>query len=376
MQPIDSSKRSDVVIVGGGPAGLATAIRARIKGLDVVVLEASKPTIDRACGEGLMPDAVDRLRELGVNLQQCERRPYYGIRYVEGSTSAEGRFPGVHGLGIRRTVLHEALHRRAIETGVQIHWGLRVRGISEDGFETDEGLFRGRWLIGADGRYSKVRKWAGLAGRPASRRRFGIRRHFEIEPWTDLVEVHWVDGFEAYVTPVGERLVGVVLMWGEGKADFDSLMRRFPALEERFSGSAIATSDRGAGPLEQRCREVYRGNLALVGDASGSLDAISGEGLALAFHESFAVVDAILAGNLVQYSRARTRIVRYPKMITRLLLLLEELPSLRRRVMRSLSSDPSLMSRFLELKMRGDRRRVLGANGLLQLTMAAVRGGI
>jgi len=373
---MNPAERSDLVIVGGGPAGLATAIRARLKGLDVVVLEASKPTIDRACGEGLMPDAVDRLRELGVNLQDCERRPYHGIRYVNGETIAEGRFPEVHGLGIRRTALHDALHRRAVETGVRIHWRVRVQGLRDDGFETDQGIFRGRWLVGADGRYSRVRKWAGLEGRPARRRRFGVRRHYEIKPWTDLVEVHWVDGHEAYITPVSECLVGVVLMWGDGKSGFDSLLNRFPVLERRFAGAPVASSDRGAGPLEQRCRRVYRGNLALVGDASGSLDAISGEGLALAFHESFALIDAVLVGDLEQYSRARARIVRYPRMITQLLLLLERHPPLRSRVMRSLSSDPTLMSRFLALKMRADRRRVLGANGLLQLTASAVRGGI
>ena len=117
------------------------------------------------------------------------------------------------------------------------------------------------------------------------------------------------------------------------------------------------------------------GNLALVGDASGYLDAITGEGLALSFHQAMALVDAMAAGDLRRYVDAHRKIVRYPNAITRLLLLVERHPRVRRRVMRSLAGDPSLMSRFLALKMRAEGPRVFGSGGLLPLAAAALRGG-
>ena len=364
----------DVVIAGGGPAGLATAIRARQAGFEVVVLDAAGPTIDKACGEGLMPDGVEVLASLGVELEAVETRAFHGIRYVDGDLVAEGRFPGAPGLGIRRTALHQALSRRAAQTGVDLRWGTRVLGLAEGGFATDGGVVTGRWLVGADGRTSRVRRWAGLDGRKAKRRRIGLRRHYAIEPWTDLVEVSWHDRCEAYVTPVGDRLVGVAMLFEGGPNDFGALLAQFPKLQERLFGAPVASTDRGAGPLEQRCRRVVSGNLAVVGDAAGYLDAITGEGLALAFHQATAVVAAILEGDLGGYRLAHRRIVRYPTAVTRLLLEVERRPRLRRRVMRSLSCDPSLMSRFLALKMRRDGPRLLGSGGLLPLSLAVLRG--
>lgn len=364
----------DVIIVGGGPAGLATAIRARMAGLDVVVFDPARPPIDRACGEGLMPDGVELLERLGVDLGGMESRPFAGIRYRDDELVAEGRFPGVGGLAMRRTALHGAMCRRAEDLGVDLRWGVRATSVRKDGFETNAGLVAGRWLVGADGRTSRVRRWAGLDGRPARRPRIGLRRHYAVEPWTDLVEVSWVDGCEAYVTPVGEGLVGVAMLFERGAMTFDELLPRFPELELRLQGASIASKDRGSGSLEQRCRRVVCGNLALVGDASGYLDPITGEGLALSFHHAFAFVDAIVADDLGRYAAAHRRVGRYPKAITRLLLGIERHPGLRRRVMRSLAADPTLMSRFLALKMNARGPHVLGGDGLLSLAAAALRG--
>jgi flavin-dependent dehydrogenase len=368
-------ERADVVVAGGGPAGLATAIRARMEGLDVALFDAASPPIDKACGEGLMPDGVERLVALGVELVDVERMPFQGLRYLDGDLVAEARFPGTGGLGVRRTSLHDALRRRAEDVGVRLFWGVGVRGLLEDGFETDDGSIHGRWLVAADGRGSRVRSWAGLDGRTPRRRRFGVRRHYEIEPWTDLVEVHWTEGYEAYVTPVGERTVGVALMWTGRTQGFDASLVRFPALERRLEGASAASTDRGAGPLERRCRKVVRGRLALVGDASGYLDAISGEGLALSFHHAFAVVEAMAANDLEAYAAAHRHIGRYPRAITHLLLLIGRHPRLRRQVMRSLAGDPTLMARFLALKVRDGGPRMLGADGLVRLAASAVRGG-
>ncbi|MFJ6722849.1 NAD(P)/FAD-dependent oxidoreductase, partial [Streptomyces sp. NPDC091259] len=71
----------DLLVAGGGPAGLATAIHGALAGLEVVVAEPRPTPIDKACGEGLMPGAVHRLAELGVPVAG---RDFRGIRYVDG----------------------------------------------------------------------------------------------------------------------------------------------------------------------------------------------------------------------------------------------------------------------------------------------------
>lgn len=169
-------------------------------------------------------------------------------------------------------------------------------------------------------------------------------------------------------------MVGIAMLWSGGPAIFDELLARFPALKNLIASAPVASRDRGAGPLEQRCRKVVSGHLALVGDASGYLDAITGEGLALAFRQAVSLVDALVAGNLECYASAHRRIGRYPGAIIRMLLLVERHPRLRRRVMRSLAADPTLMSRFLALKIRAEGPRVFGSGGLAPLAAAALRG--
>jgi len=102
----------DLVIAGGGPAGLATAIAARLRGFQVIVLDRARPPLDKACGEALMPDGVAVLEGLGVDLRGVDSHPFRGIRYIDDLILAEGVFPGVPGLGVRRTELHGALRRR------------------------------------------------------------------------------------------------------------------------------------------------------------------------------------------------------------------------------------------------------------------------
>lgn len=357
----------DVQVVGGGPAGLAFALRAAREGLRVRVADRASPPIDKPCGEGLMPDGVELLAELGVALSELPSRPFRGIRYLEGPRVAEGTFPGRPGLGIRRTALHAALARQAEEAGVELLWGVKVTGLSGTTAETDHGPLAGRWLVGADGLRSRVRRWTGLEGPPAPRIRFGMRRHFHLAPWTDRVEVYWADDREAYVTPVAETLVGVALLWNRdriGPAGFDDLLDAFPALQRRLTGAEVASRDRGCGPLEQRTRGVVRGRVALLGDASGYVDAITGEGLSLAFHQGRALADALRAGDLARYRRACRRLRRVPDALTRLLLWIERRPRLRRRMIGVFHEDPELFDRFLAIHARERPPSSLGLGGL------------
>jgi menaquinone-9 beta-reductase len=365
----------DVLIVGGGPAGLATAITARLAGLSVLVVDRGRPPLDKACGEGLMPDAAARLAELGVRLPPGASYPFRGIRYVDGDLAAEGVFPGGgSGLGVRRLALHEALVRRAGEVGVELRWGMAVEGLAENGevgVTTDGGggVLAARWLVGADGLRSRVRRWARLDGpaQPAGSQRFGVRRHFALAPWCDLVEVHWGPGAEAYVTPVAPGQVGVAILWSGPARGFDDLLGRFPALAARLAGAEALSRDRGTGPLAQQVRGVVRGRLALVGDAAGYLDAITGEGMAVAFHQAAALGRALATGDLAPYAAAHRRIARLPDLMTGLVLGLERRPRLRRRALRALAADPALFSRLLGIHGRLLPPRDLGLDGALRL---------
>ena len=380
-----ATDRVDLVVVGGGPAGLATALGARRAGLDVTVLERFQPVVDKACGEGLMPDAVAHLRDLGVEFGPGETSPFRGIRYVDGAVVAEGTFPGAGGLGVRRLALHRALVRRAEEAGVRLLWGTGARGLApapggpEKGYagvETDQGVIAARWIVGADGLLSRVRRWAGLERPPGGlsekSRRFGVRRHYQMTPWTDCVEVHWGPECEAYVTPVGPDLVGIAMLWSGEKLGFDDLLARFPALRERLAGAPPASRDRGAGPLHQRVRSVRRANLALVGDAAGYLDAITGEGLAVALHQSAALIAALRLGSLAGYAAASRRIHRLPDAMTSLMLALERRPRLRTRAIRALAAEPALFSLLLGIHGRLLPARSLGLDGALRLAWRLV----
>jgi len=341
-------EQAEVLIVGGGPAGLATAIEARLAGLEVVVVDRRKPPVDVACGEGLMPGGVARLGRLGIDLDGFVSHPFHGLRYIDSKVVAEGRFKRGVGLGIRRSTLHTELGRRAMELGADLRWGTVARSLHGNEVETDEGRLRGRFLVAADGRASQLRQWAGIATSLPKRERVGVRRHYALAPWTDLVEVYWTDGSEAYVTPVGVEMVGVAVLSHERPLSFDRVLCRLPELARRLDGAEVASRDRGAGPFGQRAATVVRGRLALVGDASGCLDPLSGEGLSVAFGQARALVQAVRQGSLVGYAAAHRRIIRLPRLLTGSLLVAERRPPVRRMVIRVLAGSPRIFSTLVD----------------------------
>jgi len=355
----------DVAIVGGGPAGLAAALAARRLGLATVVLEAREPPLDKACGEGLMPSALAALARLGVDLGDAGRA-FSGIRYSSGDRVAEADFPaGARGRGVRRTVLAEKLRDAAARAGVELRRA-RAVGLTARGVAVDDGEIAARRVVGADGLRSAVRTWAGLAATPRRPARFGVVRHFATAPWSERVEVVFGDGAEAYVTPLGAGELGVALLWSGAARGFDELLAtRLPAsLRERLAGAPVVGRDRGAGPFGQRVRAAAAGRVALVGDAGGYLDALTGEGLAIAFEEALALAlaPALATGDLAGYARAAARLRRTPEAITRLALLLTRHPRLRRRAVAALAADAALFSRLLGvLGARRTTREVGGA---------------
>lgn len=333
----------DLLVAGGGPAGLAAALHGARAGLRVVVVEPKAGIIDKACGEGLMPAAVRELRSLGVD---PPGRDFRGITYIQGMNSVSADFASP-GRGVRRLRLHEALLEAVERAGVERVQG-RVTQVSQDERSVRAAGLHARWLIAADGLRSPIRAQLGL-DRPARLPpRLGIRRHWAVKPWDHRVEVHWSAEAEAYVTPVSDEEVGVAFLWrGGGSPPYERLLAGFPALQQRLSGAQPSSTVAGAGPFERQVARRVAGRVLLVGDAAGYLDPLTGEGLRLGLESARAAVGAAIGGKPEAYEAQWRRLARSYWWSTSFLLWLARHPWTRARIVPVAAAVPGLMKAVL-----------------------------
>jgi len=373
-QAAGARNRTEVFVVGGGPAGLAAAIAARQKGFDVTVADGAAPPIEKACGEGMMPETLEALRDLGVEIGAGEGQKFRGISFVQEGARVSADFPQGPGTGLRRPVLHERLVARAEDCGVRLLWKTPVRGIDAEGVQFAHGRIDARWIVGTDGQGSRVRRWSGLETAKGGKQRHAVRRHYRVKPWSSYVEIHWGRKAQAYVTPIGSEEVCIVMMAERAEdAAFESALQGMQDLRERLCGAELSRRERGAITAMRSLPKVQRGNVALVGDASGGVDAITGEGLRLAFLQAFALADAMVAGDLGQYEQAHRELARRPRLMGELLLLLGRNPRIRSRVIRALESTPDLFARLLATHVgQGSSREMLSTGALLGWRLLAI----
>jgi flavin-dependent dehydrogenase len=136
-----------------------------------------------------------------------------------------------------------------------------------------------------------------------------------------------------------------------------------PASSDRAS-SDRASSDRGAITVTRKLREVYRGRTVLVGDASGGVDAITGEGLCLAFRQAMLLGDCLADGDLGRYQEGHRALLRRPALIARMMLSLAKHGNLRRRTMQVFQRSPRSFAGMLAMHVGEGSTRDHISNGI------------
>lgn len=303
-----AAKVFDVAVAGGGPAGAFLALQLARGGKSVLLLEAGDKIRRKVCGEYLCPRGVQLLRASGIEAA-LEGKPIRGMRlFSPGGIAVETRFPGgAEGSAVRRDRLDEILLSQAAEAGAELRRGMRLeRVVREHGhWELAAGgeLFHARLLVGADGRQSFVAKSLGVHRPPHSKR---AALHFYARTSREngnLGEMHILEG-GAYVgvCPVGssELNVSVVCDGSElkhgARPALERLLARSPYLAGRFLPLAAETQVQAACPLGHAVRDVAGPGWALVGDAAGFLDPLTGEGIYQALESASLLAARVLDG--------------------------------------------------------------------------------
>ena len=340
---------AEVIVVGGGPAGAATAWALARDGIDVLVLDRARFPRDKICAEYLSPEASRILADMGV-LDEIERsNPAHlaGMRVrAPNGLIADGEFASNHGfrafrdrgLAMRRTILDEIVLRGAREVGARVQEETRVTDLYRNGSTRVEGVvahdaegkqrtLRARYVVGADGLRSVVARRLGLT--KTSRfwpRRIALVAHYQnVQGVGDMGEMHVdYDGYFGVVDVGGLMNVAVVVPLSRANkiadktAFFEEWIAARPHLAERFQGAERITPVRATGPFASSTRRAWAPGAALVGDAADFFDPFTGEGIFAAlrggevlapyiaealFYQSDIDEARILAG----YDRARKR---------------------------------------------------------------------
>jgi len=336
---------ADVIVVGAGPAGSATAFHPARAGLDVLVLEKTRFPREKVCGDGLTPRAVKQLIDMGVDIDGPGWVRNRGLRVVGGGLRFEldwpklERFPDF-GLVRTRKDFDQIIADHAVAAGARLTQGVTVTGpVLDDrsghiaGVTTKDGAtYRARLVVAADGNSTRLALGMGLHKREDRPMGVAVRTYFEsprhdddyLETWLELWDQEtllpgygWVFGVGDGTANVGLGLLNTSSHFGN--IDYRDLLRRWcrsmPA-EWGFTEENMRAPIRGAAlPMAFNRQPHYTRGLVLVGDSGGSVNPFNGEGIAYAM-ESGEIAAEVIAEALAPRTTPaqRERLLRdYPR---------------------------------------------------------------
>ncbi len=343
------SSHRRVCVVGGGPAGLAAAIALRRENYDVTVVDCAVPPKDKACGEGLMPDGIEALSQLGIEIPGDAGFAFRGVRFADGRSSIFADFPNGMAKGLRRTVLHDLMVQHAIRQSVSVIWNAKRVQLAEGGVSVDNQFIEAELVIGADGQNSQIRRQAGLDRATREKKRFGFRRHYRIAPWSSYMELHWGTRSQIYITPVAPDEICVAAISIDPKLRLEQALCDFPELRSRLLDTDPVSAEMGGLSVSRALRSVQRDTVMLIGDASGSVDAITGEGMCLAFKQALALAAGLKSGGLLEYQRLHKALMKRPQAMASLMLTLQRNGQIQRRVLASFARYPEVLESLLAI---------------------------
>ena len=295
------------LVIGGGLAGAAVAIRLAQAGREVVLLEREAGPHDKVCGEFLSFEAVDALRSFSLDPIEFGAAQIDRLTVCSGSRRTETALPFT-ALSLSRRVLDEALLERAIAAGVVVRRGVRASTVERCGehwsVSTSDGDLAADQVFLATGKHDlKGRK------RPPGPQNdlIGFKQHLRLAaPMDGVVELHLFDGGYAGLEPVEGGLANLCLVVRKRSLaavgnDWDALLtqlrRAGPHLAARLEGATAQT----ARPLAiaaipyGHVRDTSDG-LWRLGDQAAVIPSFAGEGMAIALHSANVAADFALAG--------------------------------------------------------------------------------
>jgi geranylgeranyl reductase family protein len=361
----------DVIVVGGGPAGAATALFLRQRGHDVVLLDEAHFPRDKVCGEGISPGAWELLEELGAGpkVRALAPHPLRGMALVspEGAV-VRGDYEGAHaGFAVRRDAFDAALLGVARDSDVRVLEGQRVIDIERvgervTGVVTAEGRLKARLVVGADGRRSIVARRLGLLREHARLRKWAVRGHFEgMQGLEERGEMHVGGGGYCGIAPLSRTRANVTFVLDKGEmrgGDLESFyherLRAWPRIAERLEKASLLAPPKAIGPLALVASRVSFPGGLLVGDAAGFYDPFTGEGVTLALRSAALaarVAHEALGSRapLSDYDALRDAATRHKFRLNRLIQQIVASPGLANFVGRRLLRRPSLAHQLVSI---------------------------
>jgi flavin-dependent dehydrogenase len=349
---------TDVLVVGAGPAGAATAILLAEHGFAVTVLERGRRARPKICGEYLSPEAgrvLDRLGVLkavdaggAVQLAGMRITAPNGI-VVEGRYGAVGGFRPYreHALGVSRATLDGALLERLRALPVNLQEGVRatdvivergdvvgVRGVDAAGAAVEA---RARVVVAADGRASVIAHRLGCR-RPHRLARMALVTYVAgVAGCREVGEIFVDPPDYAILNPLAADRVNLSLVvplehttpWrGRLEDFFAARVKQLPHLARRLAGAHRVAPIQAMGPLAYRVAPPREGGVLFAGDAAGFYDPFTGEGIFTALRTAELAVETLLpalrrgdlsAGALDAYRRARRAALADKERVTRAL---------------------------------------------------------